>query len=605
MVFRGVLTALALLLAGPAAALSLDLDTSGLDADRASYAQALVERTLTMLPPQWQADSRAFSLRFDADLPAGVVGHHRLGRLRLAPSLLDAPAPDEGIDPAQAALIHEITHALDRGGGHWSADPVFRRLSGWQDRRSNTYSWRLPDAQVLQSPAESLAVHAESFLLDRSYRCRQPALAAWLAGQWGPPALPASDCPAALPFVATSGQGASMTLESIDPARVWAVDYLLAGSGGGAMSRFGHSMLRLVICAPGREPGPRCRMDLSHHRVLSYRAFVDDVQISSWRGLTGAYPSRLFVLPLDQVIDEYTRVELRDLQAFPLALDRAGVAAVLEAAAQAHWRHDGAYRFIDNNCAVETGRLLDTALMAQTGTVLPPMQSITPKGVLRALRRQGWVDSAEPEAASAARAGGEIGNGPMDQQADAVRSEAVAAAPDGLYFPSARAEYRLLLARLQEQGQIDSRLSLESWLDADAARRGEVPATLTLEQAAAWLVLERAALRRAEHRALARLKRQLGRQAGLDAAVQDWRQWLGRVDAPGALPIGGYGLPQPQELARADQWIARISADGQQRWIRLRTQAEAALPMAESVALAVSRGRVAALGQRLRGLAAP
>ena len=106
-----------------------------------------------------------------------------------------------------------------------------------------------------------------------------------------------------------------MQVEWIDPARVYAVDYLLADSGGPPMSRFGHSMLRLVICAEGRPLGERCRMDLSEHRVLSFRAFVDDVQVSSWRGLTGGYPSRLFLLPLTSVIDEYNRVELRDLRA--------------------------------------------------------------------------------------------------------------------------------------------------------------------------------------------------------------------------------------------------------------------------------------------------
>src|SRR3546814_3856744 len=84
------------------------------------------------------------------------------------------------------------------------------------------------------------------------------------------------------------------------------------------MSRWGHSMLRLVVCAPGRPRGPDCRLDLQYHLVLSFRAFVDDVQVSSWRGLTGSYPSRLYLLPLQQVVDEYTRVELRGLQSIPL-----------------------------------------------------------------------------------------------------------------------------------------------------------------------------------------------------------------------------------------------------------------------------------------------
>src|SRR5690606_35260215 len=113
---------------------------------------------------------------------------------------------------------------------------------------------------------------------------------------------------------------AETPLLQLDPARVYAVDYLLAEGNDRFMSRWGHSMLRLVICAPDRAPGPDCRLDLQYHRVLSFRAFVDDVQISSWRGLTGSYPSRLFVLPLAQVVDEYTKVQLRGLQSIPLRL---------------------------------------------------------------------------------------------------------------------------------------------------------------------------------------------------------------------------------------------------------------------------------------------
>src|SRR5690606_767519 len=125
------------------------------------------------------------------------------------------------------------------------------------------------------------------------------------------------------------------------------------------MSRWGHSMLRVVACAPGREPGPDCRLDLEHHLVLSFRAFVDDVQVSNWRGLTGAYPPRLFILPLGQVVDEYTRVELRGLRSFPLHLAPEEIASLLGRAAQVHWSYDGRYRFVGNNCAVETWKLLN------------------------------------------------------------------------------------------------------------------------------------------------------------------------------------------------------------------------------------------------------
>src|SRR3546814_345139 len=155
------------------------------------------------------------------------------------------------------------------------------------------------------------------------------------------------------------------------------------------MSRWGHSMLRLVVCAPGRPRGPDCRLDLQYHLVLSFRAFVDDVQVSSWRGLTGSYPSRLYLLPLQQVVDEYTRVELRGLQSIPLRLDDTEIAGLLERAARVHWRYDGRYRFITNNCAVETYKLLHDGVPRLAETRL---SSITPTGLLRRLARAGVAD---------------------------------------------------------------------------------------------------------------------------------------------------------------------------------------------------------------------
>ncbi|HAQ88485.1 MAG TPA: hypothetical protein DCR78_18895, partial [Pseudomonas sp.] len=145
------------------------------------------------------------------------------------------------------------------------------------------------------------------------------------------------------------------------------------------VSRWGHSMLRLVICAPGRPRGPDCRLDLDHHLVLSFRAFVGDVQLSSWNGLTGVYPSRLFVLPLGQVIDEYTKVELRSLASIPLKLQREEIENLVIRSAEMHWSYDGDYYFLSNNCAVETLKLL------RSGTARPELaalDSILPSGLL-------------------------------------------------------------------------------------------------------------------------------------------------------------------------------------------------------------------------------
>src|SRR5688500_16098530 len=156
------------------------------------------------------------------------------------------------------------------------------------------------------------------------------------------------------------------------------------------MSRWGHSMLRLVVCAPAHARRPECRLDRGRHRVLSFRAFVGGVQISRCRGLTGSYPSRLFLLPLEQVVEEYTKVELRGLQSIPLDLQRDEIAAVLERAAQLHWSSDGRYYFVTNNCAVETYKLLHDAVPRLADARL---SSRTPPGLLRRLAHAGVADT--------------------------------------------------------------------------------------------------------------------------------------------------------------------------------------------------------------------
>lgn len=571
---RAWLAAVLLLASGSGQALELVLDPAGLDAHGQQRARDLLVGAHARLPERWRADPRELSLRFDPDLPADVAGRHRRGALRLSLQLLQLPATGAGPDLAEATVLHEIAHAFDRGeAGGWSRQTRFRRLAGWDRRGDNAYALRSPDDYERHSPAEAFAVNLEWYLLDPHYRCRRPELAAWYREQLGPAPLPEASCTAALPLLVAGATPAQLELETLDPARVYAVDYLLAGSGDAAMSRFGHAMLRLVVCAPGRTPGPQCRMDLAYHRVLSFRAFVNDVQISSWRGLTGAYPARLFVLPLDQVIDEYTRIELRDLRAWPLALSPPQLAAVLSVAARAHWSYDGRYRFIGNNCAVESGRLLDLALTPQSRR----LQAITPRGVLRHLQEAGLTP----------------------QQPPSRRPE------DGLYFASAREEYQRLLHGLQRAGQTPS-LPLERWLDSPVRQRGEIPAEPSLQATAAWWVLETAALRRAELRALAQLKHRLGQGTPeLQAQLAEWQRFTGLFDTPAALLAdGGYGIVQPDELDALKQAVARHGEVGQAHWQALHETVGQEMPQAQRLELEKTRQRVQWLAARMRRQAA-
>src|SRR5690606_5529710 len=117
-----------------------------------------------------------------------------------------------------------------------------------QRMRRNGFSDRSPDPYELSSPREFVAVNFEHFLLDPDYACRRPGLQRLFAAHfdWAPAA---TDCASTLPFVAVGGESSLLELLQLDPERVYEVHYLFAEANARPMSRWGHSMLRLVVCA--------------------------------------------------------------------------------------------------------------------------------------------------------------------------------------------------------------------------------------------------------------------------------------------------------------------------------------------------------------------
>nr|WP_298129473.1 DUF4105 domain-containing protein [uncultured Pseudoxanthomonas sp.] len=574
-------------------AVALDIDPDRLSSQDVAATQALVDDVLPRLPAAWREGLPAgLVLQWRDDLPAHVAGR-RLGDRVLLPRRLletwttrDSLAPDDASMLAvRQALVHELAHSYDRAGRNiLSGDPRLRDLAGWQrsvfplaGRRSrNDFVARTPDPYERERPAEFVAVNLEHFVLDPDYGCRRPALHRHFATHFGmPPA--AEGCAPGLPFLEADADAGDASLLALDPSRVYAIDYLLAEGNTQAMSRWGHSMLRLVICAPGRVPGPDCRFDLAHHRVLSFRAFVGDVQISGWRGLTGSYPSRLFLLPLDQVIEEYTRVELRGLQSIPLRLDDVEIASLLERAAQLHWSYDGRYYFISNNCAVETWKLLHDGVPRLAGQSLA---SITPTGLLKKLERRGIADA-----------------GVLDDVDEARRL--------GYYFEPLSARYDALFAVARESLALPQQ-DAQAWLALSPIERAAWLPKADLRSSAALLVLETAAQRRQQLLLRDHLKRHyLGRDAPADIApaLQALRAWLGDtgfISRPSELLPQGYGLPQSAEReCIADEARLRLTRLREQDG-RLREELERWLPPDQRDMLHGIEANLETIGARVR-----
>ncbi len=563
----------------------------------------LVGQALSRLPPAWSAAlDRPIELRWRGDLPADTHGRATGWRIALDRRLLEdwmARPPDAGDDDpatraALAALLHELAHVYDRTvSGRLSSDPRLLDLAGWQvavlgpgRRGRNDFRDRSPDAYELASPREYVAVNLEHYLLDPDYRCRRPALQAYFDARFdvAGAADAAGACAPGLPFVrdAVRESGGPAML---DPERIFEVDYLLAEGNARPLSRWGHSMLRLVVCAPGRPRGPDCRLDLQHHLVLSFRAFVGDVQISSWRGLTGAYPSRLFALPLGQVVDEYTKVELRGLRSVPLALERGEIEALATRAAQLHWSYDGRYLFVSNNCAVETWKLLHDAVPRLAAL---PLAGITPNGLLRRLHAAGATDASR------------------------IPGDRAAQARLGYYFEPASAHYEAMYAvAREEQGLAPA--DAAAWLALPPPSRQPALRAAGLRGAAALLVLESAALRQQEALARDELKRRWLRdgrglaEAGPDIAapLQEFLRLGGAFSRPASWleDVEGYGLPQADERAVL---AGRVREDAARRGAQaasLEAGIRRLLSPARREALEGTEANLALAGARLRDLA--
>jgi hypothetical protein len=585
---------------GPAqAALQLESVDRSLTPAQTSATQQLLADAVQHLPATWvDALDQRIEVEWRDDLPAQVHGRAQGRRLLLDRALLDswmARPHDAGLeDPATraalAAVIHELAHFYDRRPqGQLSRDSRLLDLAGWQvspmrlglRTADNAFSDRSPDRYELDSPAEFVAVNLEYFLLDPAYACRRPALYHYFAARFDSVPPPA-ECAPDLVYLQASADANLSPLLRLDPDRVYAVEYLLAEGNERPMSRWGHSMLRLVICAPGRARGPDCRFDLQYHQVLSFRAFVGDVQISSWRGLTGSYPSRLYVLPLEQVIEEYTKVELRGLQSIPLQLDPAEIVALLERTARLHWSYDGRYYFLSNNCAVETFKLLHDSVPRLAGEHL---SSITPTGLLRRLERAGIADATV-----------------LEDRDEALRL--------GYYFEALSARYQAMFEVARQALQLPQ-AKAQDWLELHASERSPWLARADLRASAALLLLEQAALRRQELLARDELKRRfLGRDAersadGADAlvAIKDVLRLEGFLNRPAALlPDTGYGLPQYEERETLTQESNRYAAQWRQQSDWLRSEARRLLPLERQDALNATEANVDALGEQLRRL---
>lgn len=270
---------------------------------------------------------------------------------------------------AVATLVHEVAHIYDKLT-QLSGNLKYQHMQQFahQDmlaklKPHNQLRVRSPDIYEFHDISENLAVNVEYFLLDPELRCRRPAVYQFLSTELNHHPFPSYNC-AVNTLVYAGNQPAYL-----DPARVYQIHYLFAASGKGVASRFGHSMFRIVSCAPNRSRvDASCLEDLHDQVVLSFIANLrDDLTLSAWKGLTGGYRAQLLIRPLTEILNDYTELDDRDLQSIPLNLNQEEIRQFIYHALELYWGYSGKYYFFTNNCADESLRLLQTVLPGDGG----------------------------------------------------------------------------------------------------------------------------------------------------------------------------------------------------------------------------------------------
>lgn len=277
-----------------------------------------------------------------------------------------------------------------------SDDVVFQTKAFW---KPGDYNLRPADSYENKNSQELAAVNFEYFILDREFKCRRPAIHNYYVKKFSFTPHANSKCKQLSKVVIGKYR---KKLVEIDPARIYQIQYLLASKSDGGSGSFGHSMIKLVVCAPERKDpltnnlipetpyGPKCLDDIKYHLVASFRGNVNDLRTNMLKGVLGGYNSILYMMRMPDVMLEYNEIGMRDLYAFPLDFTETQKNLFLDYMLGVYWGYVGNYKLLSVNCATETLQLILSVLNDEEHFV---NLRIRPYSILKNLVEVGLLNS--------------------------------------------------------------------------------------------------------------------------------------------------------------------------------------------------------------------
>ena len=471
---------------------------------------------------------------------------------------------------SKAIVIHELSHAYDAGTwlatlnyltgrlGRISGDRQFLNLLSWENSylsttktQTNTLVSRSPDPYEYKDPSESFAVNMEFFLLDPFFGCKKPAVYKYLKRHFDFIPFTKLNCNTNdwVPALGNSLSETPVSMQRIDLSRLYEIHYLQATGGNNFLSRWGHSMIRLVMCSSHRaEKGPKCLTeDVQDHLVLSYRANLGDLGdlgdllSQNWKLLKQVPPSELFVLRMPDLITTYTRDDLRDLISIPLSLTEDQQKMMVYRALEQIWTYRGRYTFVTRNCATEAETLLSCCLESGNSYFL---DSKTPLGLFHQLLKNNLTQESKY----------------WDKQGSII--DEAQAERAGYFFKSKRAQLEENYEALPELKEYFGNQSMENYLNYSSAdkRLAAYQEMISFSGAdsqgkinisARFFVLEAQLLRMRKTTFLNKVTDEFfGNSQKRSESIAEYRKWL-QLTQPRNLIQSGYGIPSEEQMNQA------------------------------------------------------
>uniref|UniRef100_UPI0035643814 DUF7844 domain-containing protein n=1 Tax=Halobacteriovorax sp. TaxID=2020862 RepID=UPI0035643814 len=326
-----------------------------------------------------------------------IYGKYNKNVITLSEQLMDHLIPTQEVSfnckhqnfykTALSTLIHEFFHAYEDGlekDDKLHTNKEFLSLGFWkltsENKNLNTYAERSPNLYEYSSPKEFMAVNFEYFILDPKYKCRRPNLYTAFKNHLDHTPFEEVQCELLTDISVSDTQ--QVELVELDFNRVREVHYLFASEGKAAMSRWGHSMYKLVLCDQ-EWTLKKCRTR-GKFIVIGFLAQVEDISINAIKGIFGKYPSDMTITTLNAMKRQYNRAELRDLESIPLAFNSTEKERFLNHLIRLYWEYSGKYYFFSNNCADEAFRLIQ---IAKNSADAYSKRILTPLGIYKYIEK--------------------------------------------------------------------------------------------------------------------------------------------------------------------------------------------------------------------------